>query len=126
MGALSANLIAHVAAEFVNLDSLDLTDTDLGDEGVAYVVEGLCKNRSLRALRIGKNMRTRSKYRAQAVKNIVGYAMQMHTHAHTYTHFGCDFHFLSSCVLLMPFSLIRHTQTPLHSSTASQQNFVLL
>lgn len=36
LGALAANLIAHMAADFVNIECLDLTDTDLGDEGVAY------------------------------------------------------------------------------------------
>lgn len=90
---MAANLIAHMAQDFVNIESLDLSDTDLGDEGneeqivnrglfvyllilsslgVAYVVEGLCKSKSVRALKIGKNMRTRTKYRQQAVKNIVG------------------------------------------------------
>lgn len=38
LGPLAANLIAHMAGDFVNIECLDLTDTDLGDEGVAYVI----------------------------------------------------------------------------------------
>lgn len=39
----------------------------------SYLTEGLVKNKCIRSLKIGKNMRQRTKYRLVAIKNIIRY-----------------------------------------------------
>jgi Ran GTPase-activating protein (RanGAP) involved in mRNA processing and transport len=55
LGPLAANLLASLAGELLNIETLDLTECDLTDEGVAYLAEGLQRNRCIRSLKIGRN-----------------------------------------------------------------------
>lgn len=36
-----------------------------------YLAEGLVRNKSLKSLKIGRNMKQKTKYRGQAIKNVI-------------------------------------------------------
>eukprot|EP01097_Dermamoeba_algensis_P006868 TRINITY_DN4285_c0_g1_i2.p1 TRINITY_DN4285_c0_g1~~TRINITY_DN4285_c0_g1_i2.p1 ORF type:complete len:688 (+),score=129.66 TRINITY_DN4285_c0_g1_i2:356-2419(+) len=52
---LGANLLSFLLRDFTNITSLDVSDNNFSDEGMAYFAEGLLLNTTLKELKMGKN-----------------------------------------------------------------------
>ncbi|PRP81158.1 hypothetical protein PROFUN_01992 [Planoprotostelium fungivorum] len=66
-----ATEIANVAYRISNIHSLDLSDNDLGDDGVADLALGLRNNNSIKKLYLNRNFKGKSKDRSRAVQTLI-------------------------------------------------------
>lgn len=56
-------MLCSVADKLTNIASLDLSENEFGDEGVAIITEGLCYNSALKHLSLDKNFKSKTKAR---------------------------------------------------------------
>jgi Ran GTPase-activating protein (RanGAP) involved in mRNA processing and transport len=56
-------VLCSVADKLTNIASLDLSENEFGDEGVAIITEGLCYNSALKHLSLDKNFKSKTKAR---------------------------------------------------------------
>jgi len=72
LGQQGGSLLANIIGDAKNIHTLDVTDCELGDEGVNLIFEKLQKNNVLSCLKIGKNFSTKpSKVRSQLVDQLI-------------------------------------------------------
>eukprot|EP01099_Mayorella_cantabrigiensis_P005407 TRINITY_DN4325_c0_g1_i1.p1 TRINITY_DN4325_c0_g1~~TRINITY_DN4325_c0_g1_i1.p1 ORF type:complete len:844 (+),score=211.59 TRINITY_DN4325_c0_g1_i1:81-2612(+) len=57
LGPLGANMFAVLGEEAHNIEGLDLTENEFGDDGLEYLFEGLIPMSQLKFLNVGKNFR---------------------------------------------------------------------
>ncbi|KAL6075869.1 putative MyosinI binding protein [Balamuthia mandrillaris] len=71
LGVLGANMISGLATDLANVESLDLSNNELGDEGISILAEGLCANTGIKELKIGDNFKGKTKSRLQMIDALV-------------------------------------------------------
>ncbi len=67
-------MIAGIAPEISNIEVLDLSNNEFGDEGTSILAEGLCNNRSIKELKLCDNFtKARTKSRGVAIDNLIDF-----------------------------------------------------
>ena len=61
IGVAGANIIAKIPFDMNNISSLNLSNNELGEEGIANLVESLCSNTSIRHLTLDQNLKVKKK-----------------------------------------------------------------
>jgi len=69
-GTQAAVIIGLLSFKMPSIHTLDLSENDLGDEGIAVLAEGLCSCTTLKSLVLNSNFKS-SKYRQVAIDNLV-------------------------------------------------------
>jgi len=72
LGLEGAKSIISVISEGVNIEKLDLSDNDFGDEGMYILAEGLCFAPALKSLAVSRNMKDKgSRSRSSAIEGLI-------------------------------------------------------
>jgi len=67
LGLNGAKMMSKVAYKMNNIWSLDLSDNELGDEGIAELAQGFRNNYTMTRLILNRNFKAKTKYRVQAI-----------------------------------------------------------
>lgn len=70
-GVSAATAISEISVKMANVHTLNLSDNELGDEGIATLAGGLCSNMCIRHLIIDRNWKSAGKTRTSAIDNII-------------------------------------------------------
>lgn len=71
LGAAGARVIGSLVEKMTNIVSLDLSENDLGDEGIASLAESFAYNSVIKHLNIQGNFKTKTKNRQHAIEQII-------------------------------------------------------
>jgi len=70
LGLAAANIIASVPLKMTNVHTLNLSDNDFGEEGVAIIAEGLCSSTTLKGLILDRNSSKGTKKKTDIIENL--------------------------------------------------------
>jgi hypothetical protein len=66
-----AKMLGTIAYKVQNVRCLDLSDNDMGDEGIAELAQGLRNNHSITRLILNRNFKGKTKFRTAAIDNLI-------------------------------------------------------
>jgi len=71
LGATVGEQIASIAFKMTNVNTLNLADNELAEEGISALAEGLCSNTCLKTLILDRNWKSAGKSRLDAIENLI-------------------------------------------------------